>query len=326
MTAVFQAAGYDVVGLDTFYFAECTLEPDYIKVAEIRKDIRDVTVADLEGIDVICHMAALSNDPLGDLDASLTYDINHSASTKLAILAKQAGVSRFLYASSCSMYGASSANEILTEESPLNPLTPYAISKIRTEDDLRKLADDHFSPVYMRNATVYGVSPRLRADIVLNNLTAWAYTTGKIRIMSDGTPWRPLVHVRDVCAAFVAVAGAKRDAIHNQAFNVGQNNENYQVRDLAEIVRQTVPNCTVEYGKESVSDPRNYRVDFSKIKQIVDTFKPEWNAQRGAAELYKAYMAAGLTFDDFQGRRYVRLKQIKHLLDTELLNADLRWN
>ncbi len=325
MTAVFAAAGHEVIGLDTFYFAEGSLEPDEVQVSEIRKDIRDITAADLMGIDAICHLAALCNDPLGDLNAALTYDINHAATLHLAKQAKEAGVSRFLYSSSCSMYGASSSDDVLTEDAPLNPLTAYAISKVRAEEDLHTLADDHFSPVYMRNATVYGVSPRLRADIVLNNLTGWAYTTGKIRIMSDGTPWRPIVHVRDVCAAFLAVLETPREVIHDTAFNIGVNGENYQVRELAEIVRQTVPDCTVEYAGGSTTDPRNYRVDFSKFANQVRAFKPQWNAARGATELYHAYQNAGLTFDDFQGRKYVRLKQIKHLLENNALDSDLRW-
>jgi nucleoside-diphosphate-sugar epimerase len=325
MVSIFQKAGVEVVGLDTFYFADGTLEPDIVRVPTIRKDIRDISPDDLTGFDAICHLAALCNDPIGDLNAHWTYDINHLASVQLATLAKQAGISRFLYSSSCSMYGSASPDDVLTETAPLNPLTPYAISKVRTEEDLHKLADSNFSPVYMRNATVYGASPRLRADVVLNNLTCWAYTTGKIRIMSDGTPWRPIVHVQDVASAFLAFLTAPIDKIHDQAFNIGVNGENYQVRDLAEIVRMTVPGCEVEYAGQGGSDPRNYRVDFTKVAEAIDTFKPAWNAQLGAQELYEAFQRARLTQEDFQGRKYIRLNQLKYLIETDCLDDTLRW-
>ena len=324
MVPVLQAVGHDVVGLDTFFFDDCVLgeEPDLIP--SIRKDIRDITVSDLNGFEAIVHLAALCNDPLGDLNPDWTYDINHRASVHLARMAREAGVGRFLYASSCSMYGAA-GKDVLNEEAPLRPLTPYAVSKVRTEEDLAKLADGDFSPVFMRNATAYGLSPRLRADVVLNNLVCWAHTTGRIRIMSDGTPWRPIVHVQDIARAFAVGLVAPRQAVHNQAFNVGSNEENYQVNELAEIVRNTVPGCTVEYAAGGGPDPRSYRVDFGKLTRVLPEFRPQWNASFGAKELYAALQDARVTFEDFQGRKYIRLNQFKHLLDSGLLDGTLRW-
>jgi len=325
MAGVLAREGHDVVGLDTFYYDGCTLEDDGTDIPALRKDLRDVTREDLRGYDAVVHLAALCNDPLGDINPDWTYDINHHASVHLAEKAKQAGVGRFLYASSCSMYGAAAGDNLLTEEAPLRPLTPYAVSKVRTEEDVTKLADNSFSPVFMRNATVYGVSPRLRADVVLNNLTAWAYTIGKVRILSDGSPWRPIVHVEDVSYAFAAALAAPREAIHNQAINIGSNNQNYQVRDLAGIVEQVVPNCSVEYAGGAQPDPRDYRVDFAKVTRLLPAWAPRWDARRGAEQLYDAYRRTGLTTEDFQGRRYVRLKQLRYLLDDHELDGNLRW-
>jgi nucleoside-diphosphate-sugar epimerase len=314
-----------VTGLDSFFYEDCSLSADEQRIPALRKDIRDIQPRDLEGFGAVVHLAALCNDPLGDRHPEWTYDINHKASVDLAAMARAAGVSRFLYASSCSMYGAAGAHEILTEEAPLRPLTPYAISKVRTEEDISKLADASFSPVFMRNATAYGVSPRLRADVVLNNLVCWAHTTGRIRIMSDGTPWRPIVHVLDIARAFAAALDAPRDAIHNQPFNVGANGENYQVRELAEIVRNTVPGCTLEYAHDAGPDPRSYRVDFGKLSRTFPDLKPEWNASFGVKDLYEALQEANVTLADFQGRKFIRLSQIKHLLSSRLLDATLRW-
>ncbi len=325
MLPVLQAAGHDVVGLDTFYFRECTLADGTERAPVLHKDIRDLRSSDLEGFDAVIHLAALCNDPLGDLHADWTYDINHRASVDLARMARDAGVKRYLYASSCSMYGAAGNDDLLSEDAPLRPLTAYAISKVRTEEDVAKLADSSFSPVFMRNATAYGVSPRLRADVVLNNLVCWAHTTGRIRIQSDGTPWRPIVHVLDISRAFAAALTAPREAIHNQAFNVGANGENYQVRELAEIVRATVAGCTVEYAEGAGPDPRSYRVDFSKLMRTFPDFRPQWNASFGAKDLYDALQEAGVTLADFQGRRFIRLAQIRHLLDQGRLDRDLRW-
>lgn len=325
MGAVLKNDGHQVVGLDSNFFEKCTLENTSDGFESLRKDIRDVQTSDMAGFDTVIHLANLSNDPLGSLNPGLTYEINHRASVRLARIAKESGVQRFIFASSCSMYGAASNDEILTEETPLRPLTPYAISKVRTEEDLDKLADADFSPVNLRNATAYGVSPRLRADIVLNNLVCWAFTTQKIRIMSDGTPWRPLVHIRDITNATLAILTAPREKIHNQAFNIGKNDENYQVRDLAEIVKETIPGCEVEYAPQSAADPRNYRVNFNKLARVFPELRLEWNARLGAQELYQAFMKNGLSMEDFQGRRYVRLKQLEYLIHSQEINQDLRW-
>jgi nucleoside-diphosphate-sugar epimerase len=322
---VLQAAGHEVIGLDSFFFEDCSLGDDSQRVPALRKDIRDVQVSDLHGFGAIAHLAALCNDPLGDLHPEWTNEINYQASVQLARMARDAGVERFLYASSCSMYGAA-GDDILTEEAPLRPLTPYATSKVRTEQDVSALASGSFSPVFMRNATAYGLSPRLRADVVLNNFVCWAHTTGRIRIMSDGTPWRPIIHVQDIARAFAAALAAPRQAIHNQAFNVGANGENYQVRELAEIVRATVPGCTVEYAADAGPDPRSYRVDFSKLSRTFPDLQLQWNASFGAKDLYAALQEAHVTFEDFQGRKYIRLSQIKYLLGEGRLDGALRWS
>jgi nucleoside-diphosphate-sugar epimerase len=324
MAPVLKAAGHQVVGLDTFYFGDCTLGELPEEVPSLRRDIRDVALEDLRGFDAVVHLAALCNDPLGDLNASWTFDINHHASVRLATLARDAGVGRFVYASSCSMYGAA-GDDVLTEDAPLRPITHYAVSKVRTEEDIAKLADRDFSPVFMRNATAYGFSPRLRADVVLNNLVCWAHTTGRIRIMSDGTPWRPVVHVQDIANAFAAALAAPRAAVHNEAFNVGSNGENYRIAELADIVRATVPGCTVEYAPGGGPDPRSYRVDFSKLGRGLPAFQAQWNASFGAKEMYSAFQDASLSFADFAGRRYVRLSQLRHLLQSRLLDSTLRW-
>jgi len=324
MVPVMQAAGHEVVGLDTGFFSDCGTGVDYNGFAAIGKDIRDVTVEDLQGVEAVIHLAALCNDPLGNLNADWTHDINHRASLQLAQMSREAGVRRFLYASSCSMYGAA-GDGLINEEAPLHPLTPYAVSKVRAERDISALATDDFSPVFMRNATAYGMSPRLRADIVLNNFVCWAYTTGKIRIMSDGTPWRPIVHIEDISRAFAAALVAPQEAIHNQAFNVGANEENYQVRELADIVREIVPGCTVEYAEGGGPDPRSYRVDFSKLNEMLPGFTPKWDARGGAQELYDAVRAVNLTEDEFQNRKFTRLVQFKYLLDSGRLDDTLRW-
>ena len=325
MSKMLQGAGHEVTGLDTNFFQDCILGSIDNNIPTLKKDIRDIVVSDLQEYDAIIHLAALSNDPLGDFKKEWTYDINLNATLRMAELARNAGVERFLYASSCSMYGAGKGDDFLTENSALLPITPYAESKVRAEEGLEKMASNEFSPVFLRNATAYGFSPRLRADIVLNNLTAWAYTTGKIRILSDGTPWRPIVHIEDISQAFILSLSAPREIIHNQAFNVGGNSENYRVRDLADIVKETVPNSSVEYAGQSSFDPRNYRVDFSKITKLLPDFKLQWNARRGAQQLYQAYNDNNLTKDDFDGRKYIRLNQLKHLINNDLLDESLRW-
>ncbi len=325
MTSVLARAGHTVIGLDTGYFRDCQLLPPPNAPREIARDLRSVEAADLAGIDAVVHLAALSNDPVGDLDPQLTHDINADGSLRLARLAKAAGVERFLFASSCSMYGASSSDALLDEEAVLNPITAYAESKVRFERELGALAAPGFSPVYLRNATAYGVSPHLRLDIVLNNLVAWAFTTGKVRILSDGTPWRPLVHVEDICRVFAHLLDAPIDTIHDRAFNVGQSLENYQVRDLGTIVRDVVPNCEVEYAGQGGPDPRNYRVDFSRLAETFPSFRFKWDARKGAAELYEAYKANGVTLADLTGRRFIRLNQLKHLMATGEVDGGLRW-
>ncbi len=325
LTRMLADEGHDVVGLDTYYFEGCVLGEYEDELPCIRKDLRDVVVSDLEGFDAVCHLAALSNDPLGDLRPELTYDINHAGSLRLAELAKDAGVTRFVFSSSCSLYGSSGNEKPLTEEARFCPLTPYAESKVQLEHDLAALADDRFSPTFMRNCTAYGASPKLRGDIVLNNLTAWAFTTGKVRILSDGTPWRPLVHVEDICRVFAAALTAPREAIHNQAFNVGRDDENYQVRDLAEIVERIVPNCEIEYAGQGGPDPRSYRVDFSKLICTFPELELRWTAEQGAQQLYEAYRAGGLTREQLEGERYIRLNRLKGLIGEGRLDETLRW-
>ncbi|MFZ0737787.1 MAG: SDR family oxidoreductase [Candidatus Acidiferrales bacterium] len=324
MAPFLAAAGHEIVGLDSDLFEQCTFGAEPMKFPSIRKDLRDVELADVKGFDAVIHLAGLSNDPLGNLNPDLTYEINHRASVKLAKLAKQAGVSRFLFSSSCSTYGAA-GEKILDETADFNPVTPYGRSKVLVEQEVAQLGSAEFSPVYLRNATAYGVSPRLRFDLVLNNLVAWALTTGRVYIKSDGTPWRPIVHIEDISRAFLAALEAPREAIHNQAFNVGRSIENYQIRDLAEIVRQTIPGCKVEYAADAGPDTRCYRADFSKITKVLPAFQPVWDARKGAQELYDAYRKVGLGAEDFEGPRYMRITHIKELLASGRLDSSLRW-
>jgi nucleoside-diphosphate-sugar epimerase len=323
VTAPFLArAGHDVVGLDTFYYRDCDFGWGEA-MPSIGADVRDVTIDMLAGFDAVVHLAALSNDPIGDLNPDWTYAINLAGSVSLARKAREAGVARFVFASSCSMYGASDTDELLDESAPLRPLTPYAESKVRAEEQLAELAADGFSPVYMRNSTVYGVSPRLRLDVVLNNLAAYAHTTGRITLLSDGSSWRPLVHVEDVARVTLAILEAPRELIHGQAFNVGSDDQNVRIRELADMLSAR-SGCEVELSSEAAPDPRSYRVDFGKLTSTFPGLELEWSPKRGAEELLTAYRSEGLTWDDFAGSRYVRLRRIKELLDAGLLDEDLR--
>jgi len=323
MVPMLLEAGHDVVGLDSDLFEQCTFCPGIHTTPELRVDLRDVPSTSLQGFDAIVHLAALSNDPLGDLNPDITYDINHAASVRLAELAKAAGVPRFVYSSSCSSYG-NAGNDLVDETAALQPISAYAISKVRVEQDVAKLADDTFSPTFLRNATAYGVSPRLRFDLVLNNLVAWAFAEGRVHIKSDGTPWRPIVHIEDIARAFLAVLVAPCEAVHNQAFNVGQTEENYRIRELAEIVREVVPGSTIEYATGGGPDPRCYRVDFGKIGRVLPEFKPRWRARQGAEELYAAYRSAGLRLEDCEGPRFKRIDHLKQLLATGRIDGTLR--
>jgi nucleoside-diphosphate-sugar epimerase len=323
MVPMLRNRGHEVVGLDSDLYARSTFGDSIPEVETIRCDIRDATVELFRGYDAVIHLAGLSNDPLGDFNPSLTEDINHLATVRLGALAKQAGVPRFIFSSSCSTYGAA-GDDFLDETSAFNPVTPYGKSKVDSEAGLAKLADDGFTPVFMRSATAYGVSPRLRFDLVVNNLTAWAYTTGQVLLKSDGTPWRPIVHIGDISRAFIAALEAPREAVHLQAFNVGRTDENFRIRELAEIVTQVVPGSRLEYAPGAGPDKRCYRVDCEKIRRVLPAFEPQWTARKGVEELYKAYCDVGLTLGDFEGRRFHRLAHLKYLIEDRIIADDLR--
>jgi nucleoside-diphosphate-sugar epimerase len=324
LVPVLQAAGHSVVGLDIGLYDGCDFVHAPVDVPRINVDIRDVTRHDLEGFDAVVHLAALSNDPLGDLDSQLTYDINLESSVRLAVAAKDAGVRRFLFSSSCSLYGAG-GEAPLDEDAEFAPVTPYGESKVLAEQRISELASDDFSPVYLRNATAYGVSRRLRADIVVNNLVGYAVATGKVLLQSDGMAWRPLVHVRDIISAFLACLDAPIDVIHDQAFNVGRTGENYRIRDVAELVAEVVPGCEVAFAPTVSADVRNYRIDFSKIERDLPGYEPSWTVHDGIVELYQAYASAELTSNEWNSSRYYRLRTVQDLQDRGQLGPDLRW-
>lgn len=325
MVPILTRAGHEVVGLDNQYFDGCDFGDYRPGIKVIKSDIRDLRSEHLDGFDAVVHLAAVSNDPLGNLNPESTYDINHRASMRLAELAKAAGVKRYLYSSSCSVYGAASPEDVLNESASFSPVTPYAKSKVMVERDLTALGDASFCPVFMRNATVYGVSPRLRGDLVVNNLAGWALTTGRVFMKSDGSPWRPLLHVEDMSRAFLAALEAPRDAVFNQAFNVGRQGENYRIKQVADIVQAQVPGSVVEFSADAGPDPRCYRVDFSKIEKTFPKLGLSWNVERGVAELLAAYKKLELTKDDLEGGKYLRIKTISQHIDAGRLGDDLRW-
>ena len=326
MTPMIVAAGHDVVGFDSDLYRGSAFASGQhgVEIPSVYKDIRDITEDDLEGFDAVIHLAGLSNDPLGDLNPALTDEVNFRASHRLAEVARTVGVERFLFSSSCSNYGAG-VDDWLTEDSEFNPVTPYGHSKVDVERSVSKLATDEFSPTFLRSGTAYGVSPRLRFDLVLNNLTAWAFCTGEVLLKSDGKPWRPIVHIEDMSRAFLACLEAPRESVHNEAFNVGRTSENYQIREIAEIVASVVDGSRVEFAAASGPDARNYRVNCDKLPAIVPAFQPVWTAEKGAIELRDAYAAVGLSVEEFEGPRYRRIDHIKALIESAKLDSELRW-
>jgi nucleoside-diphosphate-sugar epimerase len=314
-----------VVGLDTDIFEPCHFGQNGNHVESIQLDVRDIESDHLVGFDAVMHLAAVCNDPVGNLNPDATYEINHLASVRVAEKAKEAGVARFLFASSCSLYGKAGDDEMLDEDAAFSPVTAYGRSKVLAEQDISKLADDTFSPTYLRNATAFGVSSRLRADVVVNNLVGYAHTTGEILIQSDGTPWRPLVHVEDISNAMLAVLHAPRELVHDEAFNVGASSENYRIREIAEIVEQVVPGARATFAEGGGPDKRSYQVDCSKIARVLPEFNPQWTVRRGVEELYEAYVRNGLTFDEFVGTRYLRINRVRELQEAGRLGEDLRW-
>jgi nucleoside-diphosphate-sugar epimerase len=321
MVDVLARAGHDIVGVDTFLYETCRFGAERRIVPAIRKDVRDLEVPDLVGFDAVIHLAALSNDPLGCLDERCTLEINYLASIALARSAKAAGVPRFLFASSCSLYGAAGDTK-LDENAAFHPVTAYGLSKVLVEAYVSRLADESFSPTFLRNATAYGASPRLRADVVVNNLVGVAYTTGDVLMQSDGTPWRPLVHVEDIARAFLAVLEAPRDAVHNEAFNVGSTRENYQIRDVAAMVEEVVPGCSVRYLEGGGPDPRCYRVNCDKLSAHVPGFRTTWTVRGGVEELYACFARAGLAREMLS--RYERLRHIRELMGRGEVDVTLR--
>jgi nucleoside-diphosphate-sugar epimerase len=318
-------AGHEVVGLDTYLYEGCDFGEDRAPaVPAIRKDVRDVTAADLDGFEAVLHLAALSNDPVGDLNPDCTYAVNHRASVSLAQTAKLAGVERYLFSSSCSLYGAA-GEEWIDETADFNPVTAYGESKVLAERDIGALADDSFSPTFLRNATAHGLSPRHRGDLVVNNLTAFAFATGEVLMQSDGTPWRPLVHIEDIARAFLGLLQAPREQVHGEAFNVGADEENYQIRDIAQIVEDVVPGSRIAFAEDAGPDKRSYRVSFAKLQGAFPELHPRWTVRASVEEMFAAYREAGLEIADFKGSRFMRIARIKELMAEGRLDEALRW-
>jgi nucleoside-diphosphate-sugar epimerase len=316
-------AGHDVVGLDNYLYEDCTFGEEPLEVPSLRADIREVETSELRGFDAILHLAAISNDPVGDLNPETTYDINYRAAVRLARLAKDAGVPRFIFSSSCSLYGAA-GDDFLKENAPFNPVTPYGHSKVLAEQEMMELADDDFSPTYLRNATAFGVSPRLRGDLVVTNLVGFAFTTGEVLIKSDGTPWRPLVHIEDISRAFLAVLHAPRELVHNEAFNVGRTDQNFRISEVAAMVEEVVLGSRVVYDPAGGPDSRCYRVDCEKLPRTLAEFQPQWTVRAGIEETHEAFSRYRLTLQDFLSARFLRIKHVKELLADGRLDAGLR--
>ena len=328
MTRMLLSEGFEVTGLDSdlfegSVFADASVTGGIPPISYLRKDLRDVTLSDLKDIDAIFHLCALSNDPLGNINPELTYEINHKGSLRLAQLAKTAGIKKFVFSSSCSVYGASK-EDVVSEESEVNPITPYAVSKVRAEHSISKLANSDFCPTFLRSSTAYGLSPMLRFDLVVNNFVAWSFTKGTVLLKSDGTAWRPFVHIEDISRAFISVLKSPVDVVYNQIFNVGQNKENYQIKNVAEIVKNIVPNSEIKYLKGAESDKRSYRVEFNKISHNLKNFKPEWNVTSGAKQLYEAYKKVSLLVEDFEGPKFRRLLNLENSIKSGIFDKNLR--
>jgi nucleoside-diphosphate-sugar epimerase len=320
--------GFEVSGLDNdlfegSIFGDKSVTGGIPPISYLRKDLRDVVVSDLKAVDAIFHLCALSNDPLGNINPEITYEINHEGSVRIAKLAKEAGIQRFIFSSSCSVYG-DSKEDVVSEESEVNPITPYAVSKVRAEKSISELADSTFCPTFLRSSTAYGLSPMLRFDLVVNNFVAWSFTKGTVLLKSDGTAWRPFAHIQDISHAFISVLRSPLDVVYNQIFNVGKNEENYQIKKVAEIVRKIVPASEIKYVEGAEPDKRSYRVKFDKISTIITKFKPKWNVSLGAKQLYDAYKKVGLRVEDFEGPKYRRITNLKQSIKSGILDKNFR--